>query len=155
MAKLSAMQKGEWVYQSRTCLTCAGLTLQQDTEETLSLEPKYFRTDMAARPPSPRSGQHWTSKRPAVSAGGQRRRRLLIRARATLEKCVWGWYLVWVAAKVALQPTANTKITLSHFAIFSASLFLTLEPLAAPPQPLTPPRAHLTLAAATRRSSPR
>lgn len=139
MAKLSAMQKVQWVYQSRTCLTCGGLMLQQGTEETLCLEPESFRTDMAARPPSPRSGQH----------------RPLVRAGATLEKRVWGWCLAWVAAKVALQPTANTKMPLSHFAIFPASFFLTLEPLAAPPQPPTPPRAHLTLAAATRRSSPR
>lgn len=96
---------------------------------------------MAARPPSPRSGQHWTSKRPAASAGGRQRR--LIRARASSEKRVWSLYLVWVDAKVALQPTANTKMPLSHFAIFSASFFLTLEPLAAPPQPVTHPE-HIT-----------
>lgn len=112
----------------------------------LSLEHSFVQ----APPPLPRP-QSVPLLQPVASQGATQ----LWWASPGSKKCVWSLRLVWVCASFALQPPANTKTTPSLFSIFSASFFLTLEPLAAPPQPLTPPWAHHTLAAATCHSSPR
>lgn len=83
------------------CSLCAGLTLQQDAEGRYEgdfhLSPNWIRTNVAARPPSPRSGRRCSCQWLAGAA------------RAASKRRIWSLYLVWVRAKVVLQPTANTK----------------------------------------------